>query len=237
MKNQDLKKGANPTKVRIVEELNNLIKNKKTILVASIKNIPASQFQEIVKKLRGKAIVKVPKKNLIFMALDNSGKEVVKITRVPRTWVEGEDTENRGVGESINLPFEMMIHNIHRTIIEPQINNHLLDDVKKRKKGKSPLRQIQIRFNEISRKGEMEILQNAGLIMNFGAKPEALVSFLDERGILGFDPTDFDVDRLTKDPESNESRKRMNKSTDNMTQNRNEAGVSDESGKKMKAEA
>ena len=65
-------------KIKAVKDLNELIKNKKTILIASIKNIPASQFQAIGKKLRGKAIVKVPKKNLIFMALDSSGNEAVK---------------------------------------------------------------------------------------------------------------------------------------------------------------
>lgn len=66
------------SKLKIAQELVNLIKNKKTVLVASIKNIPASQFQEIVKKLRGKAIVKVPKKNLIIRALDSSDNEEVK---------------------------------------------------------------------------------------------------------------------------------------------------------------
>ena len=53
-------------------------KNKKTIFVSSIKNIPASQFQEIGKKLRSKAKVKVPKKNLIFRAIDDSGIENAK---------------------------------------------------------------------------------------------------------------------------------------------------------------
>lgn len=65
-------------KKKTVSSLVNLIKDKKTILIASIKNLPASQFQEIGKKLRGKAIVKVPKKNLIFKAIDNSGNEAVK---------------------------------------------------------------------------------------------------------------------------------------------------------------
>ena len=60
-------------KTKTVKELANLIKNKKTILVASIKNLPGSQFQEIGKKLRGKAIVKVPKKNLLFRAINASG--------------------------------------------------------------------------------------------------------------------------------------------------------------------
>lgn len=65
-------------KKKTVRELENLIKNKNTILIASIKNLPASQFQEIGKKLRGKAIVKVPKKTLIFKALDDSGNEAIK---------------------------------------------------------------------------------------------------------------------------------------------------------------
>ena len=58
--------------------MENLIKNKKTILIASIKNLPSAKFQEIGKKLRGKAEVRVPKKNLIIKALDSSGNEVVK---------------------------------------------------------------------------------------------------------------------------------------------------------------
>ncbi|MBU0959177.1 MAG: 50S ribosomal protein L10 [Nanoarchaeota archaeon] len=65
-------------KTKEVETLKKLVKNKKTILIASIKNIPGGQFQEIGKKLRGKAIVKVPKKSLIFRALDQSGNEAVK---------------------------------------------------------------------------------------------------------------------------------------------------------------
>jgi len=62
----------------VVSELVDLINNKKTILVASIKSIPSSQYQEIVKRLRGKAIVKVPKKGIILRALDNSGIEEAK---------------------------------------------------------------------------------------------------------------------------------------------------------------
>lgn len=65
-------------KKTVVKELVDLIKEKKTILIASIKNIPTSQFQEITKKLRGKAVVKVPKKNLILRAVENSGDESLK---------------------------------------------------------------------------------------------------------------------------------------------------------------
>jgi large subunit ribosomal protein L10 len=62
----------------IVSELENLIKTKKTILLASIKSIPSSQYQEIVKRLRGKAVVKVPKKGLMIRAIDNSESGDVK---------------------------------------------------------------------------------------------------------------------------------------------------------------
>ncbi len=65
-------------KKKIVKDLIGLIKSKKTILLASIKNLPAAQFQEVCKKLRGKAIIKVPRKNLMFLALDNSGIEHTK---------------------------------------------------------------------------------------------------------------------------------------------------------------
>ncbi len=60
-------------KKKIVKDLTELIKSNNTILLASIKNLPASQFQKIGKKIRDKAVVKVPRKNLMFLSLDNSG--------------------------------------------------------------------------------------------------------------------------------------------------------------------
>ncbi len=65
-------------KKKAVTELTKLIQEKKTLLIASIKNIPGSQFQEIVKKLRGKAVVKVPKKNLMIKAIDSSKDEEIR---------------------------------------------------------------------------------------------------------------------------------------------------------------
>lgn len=67
-------------KIKEVDTLKNLIKSKKTVMIASIKNIPASQFQEIGKKMRGKANIKVPKKSLIFRAIDSvEGVEIGKL--------------------------------------------------------------------------------------------------------------------------------------------------------------
>jgi len=55
-----------------VKELAELMK-KKTVMVVSIKGLPSAQFQDIKKKLRGKARVQVVKKSLIDFALDHSG--------------------------------------------------------------------------------------------------------------------------------------------------------------------
>lgn len=68
-------------KIKQVAELVDLIKNKSTVLLVSIKGIPASQYQELVKRLRGKAVVKVPKKSIISRALDSSGNDGLKELR------------------------------------------------------------------------------------------------------------------------------------------------------------
>lgn len=154
-------------------------------------------------------------------------KQILKITRVPKSWIEESDVENRGVTESIQRPFDVRIQAIHRNVLEPMINSILLPGLGNTND------KLQIRFNEISKKGEMEILQNAGLLRDMGLKPEALVRYLDERGILGTDPSDFEETQLKKNMELNPSRKRMDASMDDMTQNRNERGVSEESAAKM----
>lgn len=69
---------VSPKKIKIVKELEDLIKSNRTILIASVKNLPASQFQEIGKKLRGKAVVKIPRKSLMIRAIEDSGDEKLK---------------------------------------------------------------------------------------------------------------------------------------------------------------
>ncbi|MBU3924068.1 MAG: 50S ribosomal protein L10 [Nanoarchaeota archaeon] len=59
-------------KVAKVKELAGLMKSK-TVMVISIKSLPSAQFQDIKKKLRGRAKVQVVKKSLINFALDHSG--------------------------------------------------------------------------------------------------------------------------------------------------------------------
>ena len=62
-------------KIKAVSELKNLLKSKKTTLLADISNIPGSQYQSISKKLRGKAVVKLPKKNLFIRSIEEMGKK------------------------------------------------------------------------------------------------------------------------------------------------------------------
>lgn len=56
-------------KVLLVKEIAQKIKSHKTILVASCKSLPGKQFHEIKKKLRGKAEVKVAKKEAFVRAI------------------------------------------------------------------------------------------------------------------------------------------------------------------------
>ena len=66
-------------KIKTVKELEQLIKNNKTIMVASVKNLPAVKFQEIGKKLRGKAEIRVPKKNLIQIQIYRNSRMLYNI--------------------------------------------------------------------------------------------------------------------------------------------------------------
>jgi len=162
--------------------------------------------------------------------------EVLKVTRVPRSWIEESGGENRGITESEQRPFDIRIKAIHRNIIEPQINRSLLKALGFAKKGKDAEDKVMFRFNEVSLKGEKEILEGAGRLRDMGLKPKALVRYLDERGILGLDENDFEVEQLNKNMELNHSRARENKTTGDMKSNLNERGVSSTSGKKMGVE-
>lgn len=57
-------------KLKLVQEIASRIKSHRTLLIASTKGLPSSQFHEIKKNLRGKAEVKVAKKNLVLRAID-----------------------------------------------------------------------------------------------------------------------------------------------------------------------
>ena len=65
-------------KLEAVEELTNLIKESRSIVIVSVKDLPSSQYQQIKKKLRENAEIKVVKKNIINKAIDNIEKGSIK---------------------------------------------------------------------------------------------------------------------------------------------------------------
>lgn len=76
--NTEIKKGREKEipeyKLRIIKELVNKMKKSKTVLIASTRKLPSSQFHEIKKNLRGKAEIKVARKSAIIRAMDLVGK-------------------------------------------------------------------------------------------------------------------------------------------------------------------
>jgi len=72
-KAKNLKREASNEKKKIVTDLIAWIKKSKTLLIASTKGLPSSQFHEIKKNLRGKADIKVVKKTAVIRAMEESG--------------------------------------------------------------------------------------------------------------------------------------------------------------------
>jgi large subunit ribosomal protein L10 len=61
-------------KIRVVAQLVNLMRSHRTVMIASVKNLPSSQFQSIRKQLRNEASIIVPKKNIFRKAVDEMKK-------------------------------------------------------------------------------------------------------------------------------------------------------------------
>jgi large subunit ribosomal protein L10 len=66
------------SKKKLVEKLAEKMKNHSTILIASTKGLPSSQFQKIKRKLRGKAEIIVAKKSIINRAISSTGRGVLQ---------------------------------------------------------------------------------------------------------------------------------------------------------------
>lgn len=65
-------------KIRLVKNLSDALKKSKTVLIASTRGLPSSQFHDIKKRLRGKAEIKFAKKSIMLRALEASGKSGLK---------------------------------------------------------------------------------------------------------------------------------------------------------------
>ncbi len=71
-------KEPNPKKVKIVEELTELIKKYPNVGIVNLQKMPSAALQKIKQDLKGKAVVKVSKKVLIAFALKKAGLEKLK---------------------------------------------------------------------------------------------------------------------------------------------------------------
>ncbi|MCU0642426.1 MAG: 50S ribosomal protein L10 [archaeon] len=71
-KKEIVKREVPASKIKVVNDLVSEIKKSKTILVASTKGLPSSQFHEIKKNFRGKADIRVAKKSAILRAIETA---------------------------------------------------------------------------------------------------------------------------------------------------------------------
>jgi large subunit ribosomal protein L10 len=65
-------------KVKEVEELKKLIDSYSVIAILDVFKLPSRQLQEIQKKVRGKALIRMTKKSLLKLAIKNSTKQKVQ---------------------------------------------------------------------------------------------------------------------------------------------------------------
>lgn len=65
-------------KAKIVDELVKKIEESRSIMIASVKNLPAANFQEIRKKIRKEAEIKVYKKTIVLKAIEKIEKGGIK---------------------------------------------------------------------------------------------------------------------------------------------------------------
>src|SRR3990167_6320524 len=228
--------------------------NYKKTIAFSRSNDPQSKLQ--IQK------VDAPYDETLLKVKDHIDRQIIRITRVPSHWVLESGTENRGIGESIQLPLQVHLKYIHRNVLEPQINLKLVPSLEAKdisltitSKSDADAKvsdedQVEFKFNELSVKTEGEILANLQILQGMGLKPEAMARYLDFNGILGFDEDDFielsmvpgkAVGMIPSAAGSKAgakaSGKKMDKSMQDMTQNVDSSGVSEESTRKMPVSA
>jgi len=74
IKNKEERKGIKK-KEKIVARIAEKIKNSRTVMIVSIGGLPSKQFQEIRKKIRGKAEIELLNKNILIRAIDSLKRE------------------------------------------------------------------------------------------------------------------------------------------------------------------
>ena len=69
---EKIKAHVSEEKKESVRSMSELLK-KKTVMVISVKNLPSAQFQDIKKKLRSIAKVRMARKSIVNRALEKTG--------------------------------------------------------------------------------------------------------------------------------------------------------------------
>lgn len=82
MAEQKIKASVSKKKIETVKKLADMINESDTLIIASIKNLPSKQFQDIRKNLRGRAEVFVVKKRIMLKAIEDSkNKKIQKLKK------------------------------------------------------------------------------------------------------------------------------------------------------------
>ena len=77
-KNKKAKNEVPESKIKLVKETAKLIESKNTLMLASIKGLPAKNFQQIKKSLSEEAEIKILKKRALIRAIEASKKDKIK---------------------------------------------------------------------------------------------------------------------------------------------------------------
>jgi len=162
-------------------------KEQRAILKAEIQRVKVAKARTLVSYGTESSdldleIISPDFKNGILEILNWFETKVLRRFGVPAVWVQKVDTDNRGNAEATIRPFEVKICSMHQGIAQ-KFNQELLPDLK--------LGEVALKFNLISDKIEAEVMGNVMLMKEMGLKPEALIRYLDDRGLMGFDKTDF----------------------------------------------
>jgi len=78
MTKDKIKANVSKRKIETVKGIVGLINNNSTIIIASIKNLPSKQFQNIRKSLRDKAEILVVKKRIMLKSIEESGNKKIE---------------------------------------------------------------------------------------------------------------------------------------------------------------
>src|SRR3989344_5609370 len=115
-------KAVPEAKLKAVSKIAGFIKANKTIMIASVKNMPSSQFQDIRKKLRNDATIIIAKKSTIEKALESGNSQVNDLKKYI-------DSDYAFIFSKLN-PFELAaLLSENRSPVKAKIGQEAADDI------------------------------------------------------------------------------------------------------------